>query len=113
MGRPIVFALIILLVILILIRGWEAEQEQTLRAKTEVTKEEVNAIFKTAANRLKGIIQYSEEELVSSDIVGNSHSCIIDSKLTQAIGNTVKVLAWYDNEYGYSSRMIDFLKILK
>ncbi len=59
---------------------------------------------------MKGILQYSEEELVSADIIGNTHSCIIDSLCTMVVGNMVKVLGWYDNEYAYSNRMIDVLK---
>jgi glyceraldehyde 3-phosphate dehydrogenase len=63
-----------------------------------------------AAGPMKGILQYSEEELVSVDIIGNEHSCIFDSKLTMAMGNTVKVFGWYDNEWGFSCRVIDLLK---
>ena len=74
----------------------------------ETTAEEVNALIKKAAeNELKGIIEYSEEELVSSDVVGTTVSGILDSKLTSAMGNLVKVCAWYDNEYGYSCRVVD------
>jgi len=79
--------------------------------KKPVTKEEVNAAMKEAASTtLKGIMQYSEDELVSSDIIGNPHSCIFDSKLTMAQGSTVKVFGWYDNEWGFSCRVIDLLK---
>ena len=82
--------------------------------KKSPTPEEVNqALKKAASGKLKGIMQYSEEELVSSDIIKNSHSSIVDSLLTQSLGNTVKVLAWYDNEYGYSCRMVDLLGMLK
>jgi glyceraldehyde 3-phosphate dehydrogenase len=76
-----------------------------------VTADEVNAAFRRAAKKMKGILDYSEEELVSTDIVGNSASAIFDSKLTRANGNLVKVLAWYDNEYGYSCRMVDLILI--
>ncbi len=77
----------------------------------EVTREEVNAAYKKAADTtLNGILEYSEEELVLQDIVGNPHSCIIDSKLTMAMGATVKVFGWYDNEWGYSCRVIDLVK---
>ncbi len=70
------------------------------------TVEEINAAFKAAADGpLKGIIQYSTEELVSSDIVRNTHSCIFDSKLTQVYGNTCRIVCWYDNEAGYSARL--------
>ena len=63
---------------------------------------------------MKGILEYSEEELVSSDIIGNTHSSIVDGLSTQVIsskkGNMVKVLSWYDNEWGYSSRMVDVVR---
>lgn len=77
----------------------------------DVTKEEVNAAFKTASETdLKGIMEYSDEELVLQDIVGNASSVIIDSKLTMVMGNTVKVFGWYDNEWGYSCRVVDLVK---
>ncbi len=60
-----------------------------------------------AEGELKGILEYSTDPLVSIDIVGNPHSCIFDSPSTQAIGNLVKVLGWYDNEWGYSNRLLD------
>ncbi|RLB13077.1 MAG: type I glyceraldehyde-3-phosphate dehydrogenase [Deltaproteobacteria bacterium] len=77
-----------------------------------VTKEEVNAAFKKAAeSELKGILEYCEDPVVSIDIVGNSHSCIFDSLSTNVIGGKlVKVLGWYDNEWGYSCRCIDIMK---
>jgi len=79
--------------------------------KKATTKDEVNAAMKKAAETtLKGILQYTEEELVSADIVGNSHSCILDAKLTMVMGSTVKVYGWYDNEWGFSCRVIDLLK---
>ncbi len=82
--------------------------------KKEVTKEQINAALKKASQKeLKWILQYSEEELVSSDIIKNSYSSIFDSKLTQANGKMIKVLSWYDNEYGYSNRIIDLIKLLK
>jgi glyceraldehyde 3-phosphate dehydrogenase len=68
---------------------------------------------KAASTKLKGILEYSEEEIVSSDIIKNPHSSIFDSLLTQSNGKMVKVLSWYDNEYGYSSRMVDVLKMLR
>lgn len=74
---------------------------------------QINNTFKKAASgKMKGILQYSEDEIVSSDIIGNSHSAIVDGLSTQVLGNIVKVLAWYDNEYGYSCRMVDLLKML-
>jgi glyceraldehyde 3-phosphate dehydrogenase len=80
----------------------------TVIVEKETTAEEVNALIKKAAeNELKGIIEYSEEELVSSDIIGTTVSGVLDGKLTSAMGNLVKVCAWYDNEYGYSCRVVD------
>lgn len=79
--------------------------------KRAVTKEEVNAALKNASETyLKGIMEYSEDELVSADIIGNPHSCIVDSKLTMCMGTTVKVFGWYDNEWGFSCRVVDLLK---
>ncbi len=74
--------------------------------KKEATAEEINAALKKAANgKLKGVLAYSEEPLVSSDIIHNNNSAIIDGQLTMTIGNLVKVFAWYDNEWGYSVKM--------
>jgi glyceraldehyde 3-phosphate dehydrogenase len=74
----------------------------------EVTADEVNAAMKAAAEGpLEGILEYSEEPLVSVDIVGNPHSCILDAPSTMANGNLVKVMGWYDNEMGYSTRLAD------
>jgi glyceraldehyde 3-phosphate dehydrogenase len=79
--------------------------------KKPATREQVNEAMKqAAAGPMKGILQYSEEELVSTDIIGNEHSCIFDSKLTMAMGNTVKIFGWYDNEWGFSCRVVDLLK---
>ncbi|MBP1655922.1 MAG: glyceraldehyde-3-phosphate dehydrogenase, type [Bacteroidetes bacterium] len=79
--------------------------------KRPVTKEEINAAMKQAAETtMKGILQYTEDEIVSVDIIGNEHSCIFDSKLTMAQGSTIKVFGWYDNEWGFSCRVIDLLK---
>ena len=79
--------------------------------KKPATKEEVNAAMKqAAATSLKGIMEYTEEDIVSVDIIGNPHSCIFDSKLTMAQGSTVKVFGWYDNEWGFSCRVVDLLK---
>jgi glyceraldehyde 3-phosphate dehydrogenase (phosphorylating) len=76
----------------------------------DVTVEEVNGAMRDAANgALKGVVEYSEDPLVSSDIVGNPASCVFDSKLTMASGNLVKVCGWYDNEWGYSSRVVDIM----
>jgi glyceraldehyde 3-phosphate dehydrogenase len=79
-----------------------------------VTREEVNAALKNAAEKqMKGVLQYSEDELVSSDIIKNPNSSIVDSLLTQTNGNFVKVLSWYDNEGGYSNRLVEMIKLLK
>lgn len=77
----------------------------------EVTREEVNKAFKMASeSSLKGILEYCEDEIVSADIIGNSNSCIFDSPSTLVIGNMVKVIGWYDNEWGYSCRVVDLIK---
>ena len=79
--------------------------------KRETTVEEVNGAVKAAADGpLKGIVEYSAEPLVSSDIVGNAHSVIFDSKLTMVKGTLVKVVGWYDNEWGYSCRVVDLVR---
>ena len=78
--------------------------------KGETSKEEVNAAFKKASEtNLKGILEYTEDPIVSIDIVGNPHSCIFDSMTTMVYGNTVKVMGWYDNEAGYSNRVADLI----
>ncbi|MDN5211621.1 type I glyceraldehyde-3-phosphate dehydrogenase [Fulvivirgaceae bacterium BMA12] len=82
----------------------------TVVLKKEVIKEEVNAAMKEAAGaRLKGILEYTDDPIVSIDIIGNPHSCIFDSLLTSASGNLVKVVGWYDNEAGYSNRAADLI----
>ena len=82
--------------------------------KREASAEEVNAALKAAAEgELKGILEYSEEELVRVDIVGNPHSSIVDAKMTKAIGRLVKVFAWYDNEWGYANRVVDLVELLR
>jgi glyceraldehyde 3-phosphate dehydrogenase len=84
--------------------------------KKSVTKEDVNNAFRNAADcRLKGIMQYSEEPLVSVDIVGNPHSAIIDGLSTRVMGesgNFLKILSWYDNEWGYSCRIVDLVNYI-
>jgi glyceraldehyde 3-phosphate dehydrogenase len=79
-----------------------------------VTIEEVNAAFRAAANGpLQGILAYSEEELVSSDYIGDPHSCILDAKSTNVVdGTLVKVSGWYDNEWGYASRCVDLIRFM-
>ena len=80
----------------------------TVTASRPVTVEEVNAAYKAAAEGpLKGILSYTEAPIVSSDIVGDPHSSIFDSGLTMVIGDQVKVASWYDNEWGYSNRLVD------
>ena len=75
------------------------------------TVEEINALFKVAAaDELKGILSYTEDPIVSIDIVGDPHSCIFDAQLTHVIGKMVKIVGWYDNEYGYSSRLADLIE---
>jgi len=85
----------------------------TVQLKREVTAEEVNAAIKEAAEGpLKGILMYTEDPIVSSDIVGDKHSCIFDAGVTSAKGNLVKVLGWYDNEAGYSARLANLVERL-
>ncbi len=79
--------------------------------KAEPSVSEINETFKKAAEgELKGILEYTDEPIVSSDIVGNPHSCIFDSGNTLAIGNLVKVTGWYDNEWGYSTRLAELVQ---
>lgn len=82
--------------------------------KKPVTKDQVNWLFKEVSNyHLKGIIEYTDEAIVSVDIIGNPNSCIFDSSLTHVIdGTLLKIGAWYDNEWGYSNRMVDVVKIM-
>lgn len=83
----------------------------TCRLKSQTTIEEINSVFKTAAeNNYLHILEYTEDPIVSIDIINNPHSCIFDSKLTSIVGDMVKVVGWYDNEYGYSSRLVDLIK---
>jgi len=86
----------------------------TVQLERQVTAEEVNGLFKKASGReFAGIVGYTEEELVSLDIKGNTHSCIVDGTLTSVVGNHLKLIAWFDNEYGFTSRMIDLLEYWK
>ena len=76
----------------------------------DASKDEVNAAFKAAASGpLRGVLEYTDEPIVSSDIVTNPHSCVFDSELTMTMGRMVKVLGWYDNEWGYSNRLVDLV----
>ena len=80
--------------------------------KTEATKEEINAAMKEAAEGpMKGILEYTEDEIVSVDIIHNAHSSIFDAQSTMVQGKTVKVLSWYDNEWGYSARVVDLIDL--
>ncbi|MBK6341957.1 MAG: type I glyceraldehyde-3-phosphate dehydrogenase [Flavobacteriales bacterium] len=82
----------------------------TCRVKDLKTADEINACFRSLAEgKLKGILRYTEDPIVSVDIVGDPHSCIFDAQLTSVVGNMVKVMGWYDNEYGYSSRLVDLV----
>lgn len=85
-----------------------------VKLKKKVTVDEVNGAFKKAAGRMKGILEYSEEPLVSSDIIDNPHSCIFDAKSTMVLGedDLVKVVGWYDNEWAYSCRVVDLIELL-
>ena len=86
----------------------------TFNVKRNVTVNEVNSAFKKAAkSKYKDILEYTEDPIVSIDIVGNPHSCIFDSQMTSVIGNMVKIIGWYDNETGYSSRIIDLISKLE
>jgi glyceraldehyde 3-phosphate dehydrogenase len=82
--------------------------------KREVTVDEINDAFRQAASSgpLANVVVYSEDPIVSSDIVGSPASCTFDSPLTMAMGNLVKVLGWYDNEWGYSNRLVDLAAII-
>lgn len=85
----------------------------SINLKKEVSVDQLNDLFKSyAANSLKGIMEYTEEPLVSSDILGNTHSSIVDGSLTKAIGKLVKVVSWYDNEVGISNRIAELVSVL-
>lgn len=87
--------------------------DMTLLLKKPATADEINEELKRSSHEeLKGILEYTEEQLVSCDIIGNPHSSVVDSKLTKSIGTLAKISAWYDNEYGYSNRLVDFAKKL-
>jgi glyceraldehyde 3-phosphate dehydrogenase len=84
----------------------------TVILEKNATKEEINAAMKKAAEgEMKGILEYSTDPIVSSDIVGNAHSCVFDAPLTMSSGNMVKVVGWYDNELGYATRVVDLLNV--
>ena len=85
----------------------------TFYVKKAVSIEEINATFKEISEKkLKGILAYTEDPIVSVDVIGNTNSCVFDSQLTSVIGKMVKVVGWYDNEIGYSSRIIDLILLI-
>ncbi|WP_299396067.1 type I glyceraldehyde-3-phosphate dehydrogenase [uncultured Gelidibacter sp.] len=82
----------------------------TLNVEKTVSIEDINQAFKNASEtHLKGILEYTEDPIVSIDIVGNPHSCIFDAQMTSVIGNMIKIVGWYDNETGYSSRILNLI----
>lgn len=82
----------------------------TINVEKEVSISQINNAFKIAAQKkYRGILEYTEDPIVSIDIVGNTHSCIFDAQMTSSIGNMIKIVGWYDNETGYSSRIIDLI----
>lgn len=86
----------------------------TCYVNRDVSVEEINEAFKNAAeNQLKGIIEYTEDPIVSVDVIGNTHSCLFDAQLTTVLGRMVKIVGWYDNEIGYSSRLIDLIQFME
>ena len=86
----------------------------TFNVKKETSVEAINKAFKDAAETtFKGVLEYTEDPIVSIDIVGNTHSCIFDAQMTSVIGTMVKIIGWYDNETGYSSRIVDLIYRLK
>ena len=86
----------------------------TVQVSRNTTVEEVNAVLKAAADGpMRGIIEYSTEELVSSDVIGNPHSSVVDSALTNVVdGNLVKVFSWYDNEWAFSVRVVELIQLM-
>ena len=84
----------------------------TFEAGRETSVAEVNAAVKAAAEKMVGVLKYTEDPIVSTDIVTDPHSCIFDAGLTKVIGNQVKVVGWYDNEWGYSNRLVDLVKLV-
>jgi len=86
----------------------------TFNVKRAVTIEEINIAFQKASKtNLKGILDYTEDPIVSVDVIGNTHSCLFDAQLTSVIDKMVKVVGWYDNEIGYSSRLIDLILLIR
>lgn len=86
----------------------------TFNVKKAISVEEINKAFLEASKGpLKGILEYNSDQIVSSDVIGNTHSCVFDPGLTSVIGNMVKIMGWYDNEVGYSNRLIDLVLKIK
>lgn len=86
----------------------------TCYVKNPISVEQINhAFYQASQGVLKGILAYTTDPIVSVDVIGNTHSCVFDSKLTTVLGNMVKIVGWYDNEIGYSSRLIDLIQKLK
>ncbi|MBY0245992.1 MAG: type I glyceraldehyde-3-phosphate dehydrogenase [Sphingobacteriaceae bacterium] len=82
----------------------------TCTLKNKATVAQINAAFKIASeNKMKGILQYTEAPIVSVDVINNPHSCVFDAQLTSIVGGLVKVVGWYDNEFGYASRLVDLV----
>ncbi|MBT8259101.1 MAG: type I glyceraldehyde-3-phosphate dehydrogenase [Bacteroidia bacterium] len=85
----------------------------TVNVKNPVSTETLNSTFKKASEQqYRGILEYTEDPIVSIDIVGNTHSCVFDAQMTSVIGDMIKVIGWYDNESGYSSRLLDLIRII-
>jgi glyceraldehyde 3-phosphate dehydrogenase len=85
----------------------------TFNVKKETTVKEINKAFEKAAQtKFKGVLEYTTDPIVSIDVIGNTHSCIFDAQMTSVLGKMVKTIGWYDNETGYSSRIIDLIRTL-
>ena len=86
----------------------------TVQLKEPVSRKQVNALFRTAAEtEYKGIISYTEDPIVSADIKRNTHSCVVDGTMTAVSGSMVKMIVWFDNEFGYTSRILDWLRLIE
>jgi len=86
----------------------------TCYVNRDITVDEINEAFKRAAqNELKDILEYTEDPIVSIDVIGNTHSCLFDSQLTSVLDRMVKIVGWYDNEVGYSSRLINLIEKMR
>ena len=85
----------------------------SVNLEKSATAAEINAAFRAAADNLEGILEYTDEPIVSSDIISNPNSCIFDSGMTTVVGDMAKIIGWYDNEMGYSNRLADLTLKLK